>query len=370
MQWHPDRNRGKEDEASKQFQIIQAAFEILTDPTLKRQYDEARNKTSARFPTSSGVRGNPWANAGAGFAPPPKRSGANAGTGTGTQPRPTPGAARYSDWGTGSARTSKPQPKDDASSAKAHYDAWTNMRPEGRHSGTPRKPPPTPGRHPTSAARDSKAPDPEGIPRTNSQKQKAQASFGNSARRTGYTPRSPGLGDELPVTNNNYSTTRTRPNIFPDDSASTARQNRRPSAAPDPLAQFRDNFMEGGRHSTPYATPGGEKTSLSSDGLNRAKSTRESNNSAKDEADGYFPRQRSSSTPRSSSNDGGSEDSTTADTGVKAESRKPPTNNGTPSRFSDRYRPQSAESTRPQSDGTEPIKPDATNRECDIVGSF
>lgn len=367
MQWHPDRNRGKEEEASKQFQIIQAAFEILTDPTLKRQYDEARNKSSSRFPTSSGVRGNPWANAGSDFPPPPKRSGASPGTGAGTQSRPAPGAARYSNWGTtGSSRTTKPPPKTDTNSAKAHYEAWNNMRPN-THSNTPRKPPPTPGRHPTSAARESKTSDSDGIPRTASQRQKAQASFGNSTRRTGYTPRSPGLGDEPPVTNNNYFTTRTRANIFPDESASTARQNRHPTAAPDPLAQFRDNFMEGGRHSTPYASPGGEKTSLSSDGLNRSKSTRETNrDSAKVDGDSSypFPRQRSNSTPRSSSNDGGSEDSTTANTGVKAEGRKTSTNHGTSSRFSDRYRPHSAESTRPQSEDTGP-EPNASaaNRE-------
>ncbi|KAK9774772.1 putative J domain-containing protein [Seiridium cardinale] len=347
MQWHPDRNRGREEEASKKFQVIQAAFEILTDPTLKRQYDEARNKANSRFPTSSGVRGNPWANAGSDFPPPPKRSGANTGTGSGTQPRPPPGAARYSNWSTRTPRASTASQKNDPSSAKAHYEAWTNMR-NNTNPNAQRKPPPTPGRPPTSAARESKTSGSEGIPRTNSQRQKAQDSFGNSARRTGFTPRSPGPGDEPPVTNNNYFTTRTRTNIFPDEPASTTRQNHRASAAPDPLAQFRDSFMDG-RHSAPYATPGGEKTSLFGDGLNRAKSTRESGrDSGKEDADTSFPfpRQRSSSTPRSSSNDGGSEDSTKANAGVKSESRKAPTNSTPSTRFSDRYRPKSAETTQ------------------------
>ncbi|KAH8194246.1 hypothetical protein TruAng_011592 [Truncatella angustata] len=357
MQWHPDRNRGSEEEASKKFQIIQAAFEILTDPTLKRQYNEARNKASSRFPTSSGTRGNPWANAGSDFPPPPRRTGANAGaasaSGARTTPRPPPGAARYSNWGTGTTpRAAKTAPKDDPASAKAHYDAWTNMR-SNNNANAPRKPPPTPGRPPTSATRESKTTDSEGIPRTASQKQKAQASFGNSARRTGFTPRSPGLGDEPPVTNNNYSTTRTRPNIFPDDAASTAQQNRHTSAMPDPLAQFRES-IDLNRHSSPYATPGGEKTSLFGDGLNRAKSTRETGRTPdnQDAAPSFpFPRQRSNSTPKSSNNNGGSEAPTTANaanTGVKGDSTRPTATNGSSSKFSDRYRPNSTEPSQSQ----------------------
>ncbi|KAI0158849.1 hypothetical protein BJ166DRAFT_614566 [Pestalotiopsis sp. NC0098] len=347
MQWHPDRNRGKEEEASKKFQVIQAAFEILTDPTLKRQYDEARNKSASRFPTSSGVRGNPWANAGADFPPPPRRAGANT-AGAGTQPRPTPtaGASRYSNWqkASGTEQRKPYTAQKDPTSAKAHYDAWTNMR-ANAHGSTPRKPPPTPGRPPTSSARESKTSDSEGIPRTSSQKQKAQASFGNSTRRTGFTPRSPGLGDEPPVSNNNYFTTRTRVNIFPDEPATTTTQSRRTSAAPDPLAQFRENFMDG-RHSSPYATPGGEKTSLFGDGLNRTRSTRESDGASAKDADTSFPfpRQRSSSTPRSSSNDGSSEDSTKANTGAKVKDPSYSAGASTSTRFGERYRPKSAES--------------------------
>ncbi|KAI1874793.1 uncharacterized protein JN550_002222 [Neoarthrinium moseri] len=347
MQWHPDRNRGREEEASKKFQIIQSAFEILTDPTQKREYDTARNKTSARFSGSSGVRGNPWANAGAEWAPPPKRAGPTA-AGAKTQPRPTPGAARYSNWGTGAARPGNASQKESPTSAKAHYEAWNNMR-----SSSQRKPPPTPGRAPTSAARDSRpqsrTSDSEGIPRTTSQQQKAKASFGNTTRRAGYTPRSPGLGDEPPVKNNNYFTTRSHTNIFNEASASDARQNQRASAAPDPLAQFRDKPMDD-RQSTPYTTPGGEKTSLFDEGANlgRSRSTRASARKSGVDASGTFPfpQQRSSSTPRtSSSNDGGSEDSTRVNTGTDGPSRRTSTNHKPSTRASDRYRPKSAEST-------------------------
>lgn len=343
MQWHPDRNRGREEEASKKFQTIQAAFEILTDPTCKRQYDEARNKSTSRFATASGVRGNPWANAGSQWAPPPRRANANPTPGRGgTQTRPTPqGASRYSNF-TASAPHRGNTHKDDPASAKANYDAWNNMR-----AGSQRKtniPPPTPGRPPTSATRDSRASEPEGVHRSASQRQKAQASFGSTSRRTGYTPRSPGLGDEPPVASNNYFTTRTHTNIFNDASASTAHSHRA-SAVPDPLAQFRDNVTDE-RQSTPYSTPGGEKTKLH-DGpsLSRTNSTRQPTRNMSSEDTFPFPRQRprSSSTPRSSSNDAGSEDSTRVNTGAKSDGRRSST------RTSDRYRPKSAHSTTQES---------------------
>jgi curved DNA-binding protein CbpA len=343
LQWHPDRNRGREEEASKKFQTIQAAFEILTDPSSKRQYDDARNKTSSRFATASGVRGNPWSSAGSEWAPPPRRTNANPPPGSGgPQARPTPGASRYNNFTAHAAHRGKAQ-KDDPATAKSTYEAWNNMRAgAGRKpANTSNPPPPPPGRPPTSATRNPKASESEGMHRSASQRQKASASFGNSSRRTGFTPRSPGLGDEPPVSSNNYFTTRTHTNIFTDASASTAHQNHHASAAPDPLAQFRDNLTEN-RQRTPYSTPGGEKTSLFDDGpgLGRTKSTRQSTRNEGAEDTYPFPRQRprSSSTPRSSSNDGGSEDSTRVNTGARSEGRRNSAKAG------DRHRPKSSHS--------------------------
>ncbi|ORY65244.1 uncharacterized protein BCR38DRAFT_484689 [Pseudomassariella vexata] len=348
LKYHPDRNPGREAEVNSKFQIIQSAHEILTDETLKRKYDDSIRHRGPKYPTSSGVKGNPWQNVAKDFPVPPRRAAAS----TGAQPKPASGAHRYSGFTNGVPRPAKPAPKEDPESRKANYKAWEDMRPSSRGRTNPPPVPnrPVPGRPPTSAARDARTSDSESFPRTASQRQKAQASFGNATRRSGFTPRSPGLGDEPPVTNNNYFTTRTHTNIFNEQSAASVRKNRRASgtsATADPLAQFRkDNFMDE-RQSTPYHTPGGEKTSLFDEGsgLGRTRSTREPprKSGAEGPATGTFPfprqRQRSSSTPRSSSNDGGSEDSTKVNTG--ADDIRRSSNGGDPSssRASDRYKP-------------------------------
>ncbi|EGP88575.1 uncharacterized protein MYCGRDRAFT_39846, partial [Zymoseptoria tritici IPO323] len=39
LQYHPDRNAGNEAECVPRFQAIQAANEVLSDPTTKAKYD-------------------------------------------------------------------------------------------------------------------------------------------------------------------------------------------------------------------------------------------------------------------------------------------------------------------------------------------
>ncbi|KAI5868557.1 hypothetical protein GGS23DRAFT_609241 [Durotheca rogersii] len=304
LKYHPDRNPGREAEVNSKFQVIQSAQEILTDDTLRRQYDEARKIYSSRFPKASGVRGNPWQDFGKEYQPPPTRQPAQTASN-----RPHSGAQRYASFTNNIPRASKPTPRDDPQARKSYADAWDNMR----SSSTRRAPPQAPGRAPTSAARDTKSSDSEAVPpRTAYQQQKAEASFGS--RRTGFVPRSPGVADEPPVTSKNYFTTRTHSNIFndpsPDPTQPAPTSHPTTSIPKDPLSQFRENFGDS-RHSTPYHTPGGEKTSLFDDGpgVDRSTSTR---SPRRPNMPGAFPasRQRSSSTPRSSSNDGGSEDST------------------------------------------------------------
>lgn len=326
LKYHPDRNpKTVEDEMIAKFQVIQQAYEVLSNKDSKKKYDEATYTTRAKYPSASGVRGNPWQDVGRDFPPPPRHPGASA-----AQNRPTSGAQRYASFANGFPRASKPTSGDDSES---RYQAWENMR---RSRGRA-NPPPTPGRAPTSATRDSKTSEPEGVPRTASQREKAKASFGHT-RRGGYTPRSPGLGDEPPVSANNYFTNRTHTNIFNNASAGEAQTK------PDPLAQFRDKFTDG-RQRTPYSTQGGEKTSLFDEGLGRSKSTRESPRKAGDGPENFYPsrpRQRSSTTPRSSSNDGDSEDSIKANAGV---GRSLNTNGGPFSRTSDRYKPKNAQAS-------------------------
>ncbi|KAK7997158.1 Glutamate-cysteine ligase modifier subunit [Apiospora arundinis] len=371
LKYHPDRNPGREAEVNSKFQIIQSAHEILTDETQRRKYDETLRSNRSRYPGASGVRGNPWQDAAKAYPPPPRRTPA---TNNNAQSRPTSGAHRYSNFAGSTSRGGKATPQKDGADASSkwnNYQAWESMRPNSR--GRPVPPPPTPGRAPTSATRENKASNPEpNIPRADSQKQKAQASFGNTSRRPGYTPRSPGLGDEPPVTNKNYFTDRTHTNIFNDMSASAARKARNSGTAPpDPLAQFRENYMEGHR-STPYHTPGGEKTSLHDEGsgLGRAKSTREPG-SRKEGGEGLgtdtfpFPTQRprSSSTPRSSSNDGGSEDSGKANAANIGSRRTANNGNTFPSRASDRYKPRlsTTNDTSGAATGQSTTEPSTTN---------
>ncbi|KAK7750374.1 hypothetical protein SLS62_007673 [Diatrype stigma] len=313
LQWHPDRNRGNERQANIKFQSIQSAYEILVDERLRREYDAARGVLKSRYPMSSGVRGNPWQDVGKQYPRPPTRNPQ-----PNTQPRPS-GAQRYAtDFGGTMPRAgghgNGNATRDDQ---RNHYTAWQNMRSSGRGKTNP---PPTPGRAPTSATRDSrqessKKPEPTYVPpRTASQKQKAEAAFGS--RKTGYVPNSPGLGDEPPVTSKNYFTTR-HTDIFAEASADApeASPSRNGGSRtqpdppiPDPLARFRDSYMDK-RQSFPYHSTGGEKIRLDENiGLGRTASTRAP--PRKPEMPGTFPRPRSSSTASINVNIGTSNDDT------------------------------------------------------------
>ncbi|KAI0506435.1 hypothetical protein F5B22DRAFT_447404 [Xylaria bambusicola] len=307
LKYHPDRNPGREAEVNPKFQIIQSAHEILTDDTLKKQYDEARRTYSSRYPGSSGVKGNPWQDAAKAYPPPPRRQ-------PNPQTRPTSGAQRYENFASGMPRNARPRtPKDDPQFRRSNAEAWDHIRPNASRRNTQTRPTTPgrapPGRAPTSATRESR-PAPTPPPRTAYQKQKQEAAFG-TGKKTGFTPRS-SVADEPPVTNKNYYTNRTHSNLFtePESIPETATHNAGASAAADPFAYLRDHFVDN-RQRTPYHTPGGERTSLfdSSPGLGRSTSTRTPPRPF--EMPGSFPRPRprSASPARGSSNDGGSEDS-------------------------------------------------------------
>ncbi|KAI8963797.1 hypothetical protein F5Y11DRAFT_130128 [Daldinia sp. FL1419] len=330
LKYHPDRNPGREAEVNPKFQTIQSAHEILSDETLRRQYDDARRIYSIRNPRASGVRGNPWQDIGKQYPPPPTRQ-----TSQRSPSRPYSGAQRYTSFTANIPRTTKPSAREDPQSRKSYADAWENMRP----SASRRAPPQTPGRAPTSATRDAKTASSEYVPpKTAYQQQKAQASFGN--RRTGFIPRSPGQADEPPVTSKNYFTTRTHSNIFAEAQSSTTSDDPHQPPMADPLAQFREKVWDE-RQSMPYHSPGGEKTSLFDDvpGIGRTTSTR---SLRKEDMPGAFPhsRARSSSTPRTSNNDGGSEDP-----GRFGKATKPSTSQQAPS-GNDAFRPQFSDKSK------------------------
>ncbi|KAI5921573.1 hypothetical protein F4810DRAFT_722127 [Camillea tinctor] len=302
-----DRNPGREAEVNPKFQLIQSAHEILTDETLRRQYDDARRAAPSRYPMASGVRGNPWQDIAKQYPQPPRRQ----------QPAPRSGAQRYANFTNGVPRPARPTPSDDPQSRKSNADAWDSMRSHAARA----KPPPTPGRAPTSAARDAKADQPPPPPpRTAYQKQKAQAAFGS--RRPGFTPRSPNVADEPPVTNKNYYTTRTHSNIFSETIPETT-PDQRPTETPiDPFEDIKERYMDH-RKSTPYHSSGGEKTSLFSEGPGLSRTTSARMPPRKMEVPPFArTRPRRSSSPKSSSNDGGSEDSTAVDAGSNASANR------------------------------------------------
>ncbi|CAK1357472.1 Meiotically up-regulated protein [Cercospora beticola] len=164
LQFHPDRNAGREEECVPRFQAIQAANEILSDPTTKAKYDADRRKVGL-YPTSfskpsAPTTGNPYA-ARSDFPPPPRRTqpgtyqrpGASA-----AGPQPT-GADRFTNF----PRANMPPRKDPAAERTQQFRAWQNMQ---QPNTTPRPPPPdvpprqapprspqppTPGAAPTSA---------------------------------------------------------------------------------------------------------------------------------------------------------------------------------------------------------------------------
>ncbi|KAM0277110.1 hypothetical protein ACHAQH_006054 [Verticillium albo-atrum] len=289
--YHPDRNPGKEAEVNSKFQVIQSAHEILTDPEQKAKYDASRGRS--RYPTASGVKGNPWQDVGANFPPPPRRNQP-------TRNAPQSGAHKYRNFTSGAAPTAKTQPREDPMEAKRNaWHAFEHMRPssQGKSAASQAKPRPVP-QQPVPPPRPAQRP----VPRTPAQKQRAEAAFG--AKKSGYAPHSPVPGDEPPVSSSAYATNR---HTY-DASASTAQQER--DSIPDPLAPFRDNFGDS-RQRTPYSSGGGEKTNPF-DGISvgRTKSTRESTRHNEYQDPGLSPggaRYRSSSASRTARVDDPSE---------------------------------------------------------------
>lgn len=43
LKWHPDKNLDNSDEAKREFQFIQAAYEVLSDPQERAWYDKHRD---------------------------------------------------------------------------------------------------------------------------------------------------------------------------------------------------------------------------------------------------------------------------------------------------------------------------------------
>ncbi|KAL7922364.1 hypothetical protein ACQKWADRAFT_293243 [Trichoderma austrokoningii] len=276
LKYHPDRNPGREQEVNSQFQIIQAAHEVLSDPDAKAKYDAAvARATPSRHPAPSGMRGNPWQNVSQQYPTPPRRG----------QPRAAPsGAQRWNErFSSGVPPTAKQQ-----TTAATAARAFESMRKGGAKSGQQERPVPPP-------------PPP---PRTEGAKKRAEASFG--AKKTGYYPRSNTPGDEPPVTNNNYYSSRMN-----------AERAAAEEPVPDPSAQSREkrrseeSYENPEQQSSPYTSKDARERSDPSDSsesspVDQARSAKNPSRKGQrsEPASPPTPKRRSSSMPRKESRGG------------------------------------------------------------------
>ena len=189
------------------------------------------------------MKGNPWSGVSQQFPPPPRRN-------NGPRNPPPSGAQRWERFSGGVPPTAKQHASSEADARKNAAKAFEGMR-----KGQPQ----ASGRTPQRASRPPPPPPPP-PPRTETARQRAQASFGN--RRSSHYAQSPVPGDVPQGTN---QTSSSRPASQRSNHAAPKASGGRPPpmAMPDPLRQFRYPDQDGGidsRQSTPYMTHGGEKT--------------------------------------------------------------------------------------------------------------
>lgn len=321
------------------FQAIQAANEILSDPTLKAKYDADRRKVGL-YPSftrnnAPGSTGSPYA-ARSDFPPPPRR------TQPGTWQRPG-GQTAHGPQPTGAERfTNFPRPagaapqKNPAADRTQQFRAWQNMkepstahRPQPpevppRQQAPPRSPqPPTPGAAPTSARPQASRRNTNLEERIRAgmrhgttagpsaeeaaSRQSAWQSFQNSnagqpgmnsngqrrrppatpKRPGGFDPNAPG-SDERPAPQSSHYVHRHKSDDFGGDGFPPPPPGPPPGSAPhsptSPDTQrpsrsraFNDDapYAEANRTSTPYSSYIGEKTAFNASGLARSASVRD-----------------------------------------------------------------------------------------------
>lgn len=159
--YHPDRNRGKEAEYIPRFQLIQEAYEILTNPELREKYDFKRKKgaTTAASPVPNPTRrnepgryGNPYQPT-SNFPPPPRRTGPHR-TAPEVPPTARNGACRYDQW------TAPPPPPRQRTSAGKEAEERKNMFNAWRNMNQPTRPQPGPQQQPKTQPYRHKVPPP------------------------------------------------------------------------------------------------------------------------------------------------------------------------------------------------------------------
>ncbi|KAJ9667679.1 hypothetical protein H2201_002214 [Coniosporium apollinis] len=286
--YHPDRNPGRESECVPKFQAIQAAHEILGDPTERHKYDAERSRLNI-YPNLARPNGPPRASytANTNFPPPPRRTKPPETTPrrpTFTSTPSSAGASRFTNF-------PRPPPsaratREDAEAKANVFNAWQHLNPGKHAAGTGPGPGPGPGPPPQAGTgRYRSASDQE------DQAEKGRTAWENfntakpgmGRSKTTRTPKKPGFdptaeGDERQAggassyyTNSRYSDRPAPPpHVRPEVPPTPPRAAGAPPTArrPDPMDHFRDRlfddvpFAEGNRDRTPYANSSGERTFL------------------------------------------------------------------------------------------------------------
>lgn len=252
LQYHPDRNRGREVETTTKFQEIQAAMDILGNAKLRATYDQKRKAARANVPSYSGFTQT---------RPQPARSAYTTANARpyyrASDPRPPPPQQHHSTFANGAERfTSKnfrtpptaqrPSPRRQEGEKADFSSAWAKMKQPRAEERT----------KPASASNPN---NPNGTPFGRSKSARTPS-------KTGFNPATPG-GDEGQARSSYRST------------------HKHPEAPPPPADDFEDvtygsnkdvPYTEGTRTRTPYATRAGERTSMYGEGTRQSASSRSS----------------------------------------------------------------------------------------------
>ncbi|KAJ4371538.1 hypothetical protein N0V83_004757 [Neocucurbitaria cava] len=281
LQYHPDRNPGREVEFVVKFQEIQAAHEILCDQAQRAKYDAERRKyRNLNIPTNTPntPRARP---------PPPPRNAYTTTTPAGSYyrappPKPSPQAQRppppqhHNTFNSGADRfTSKnfrppptaqrPDLRAKEAEARANvFTAWQKMKqPQGARPDEPRQNNPSARSSPLNTPPTPQN-NPNGTPFGRTQSTRVPSS------RQGFNPATPGADEgQARSAYRNYA----RPAPTPPNA------NTPPHAPPNPMKDSQTNdvpYSEANRVRTPYyPNIAGERTSMF-EGIGRSASVRNS----------------------------------------------------------------------------------------------
>lgn len=280
LKFHPDRNPGKELEFNAKFQAIQAANEILSDPTQRLRYDTDRLRAGYGKFYGPPKQAPPRKPAPAAYSSPPTAKPQNKKQGFATRPgsfQNTAGSQRYASYARAAPQQQQQQWQKSQDYGQTRADAfrgfqdmkgsagWSNFDPRTGRGSVPR---PDAGQsaRPKSAYQYFRAA--QDVP--NSGPFNAQS----TKKKQGFAPSTPG-GDEPMATNTSAYTSTPRDHsqrwssYFDSVPSPTAKK----TAAPDAPRDKTGTFAE--RASSRYATTGGEKTFFSSAWLGRSASMRD-----------------------------------------------------------------------------------------------